>query len=110
MEITVNGKVIQLSEAGWMEDLSEWNEDVATEIAKMEKVELTEEHWEMIREARAYYEENGTCPEPRSFCKVLKAKFGPDRATQQYIFQLFPYGLVKSTNKIAGLTRPRGCS
>ena len=33
MEIEVNGKNIQLSEAGWLEDLSEWNEDIAVKIA-----------------------------------------------------------------------------
>lgn len=110
MQITVDGKTIDLSEAGWLEDLTEWNEDVAREIAKIEKVELADEHWDVIREARAYYEENGTCPEPRVFCKIMKEKYGEARGNQQYIYTLFPYGLIKSANKIAGLTRPRGCS
>ena len=37
MQAEVNGKVIQLSEAGWLENLDEWSEDLAHEIAKNEK-------------------------------------------------------------------------
>jgi len=32
MEAVVDGKTIELSEAGWLLDLSEWNEAVAVEI------------------------------------------------------------------------------
>ena len=37
MEATVDGKTIQLSEAGWLENLDEWSEALAVEIAKSEK-------------------------------------------------------------------------
>jgi len=61
-------------------------------------------------EARAYYDEYGIVAEPRVFLKLMKEKFGAERASNQYIYNLFPYGLVKSANKIAGLPRPKGCS
>ena len=38
MQATVSGKVIQLSEAGWLENLEEWSEELAEEIAKNEKM------------------------------------------------------------------------
>ena len=110
MQAEVNGKIIQLSEAGWLEDLNEWSEELANEIAKNEKVELTDEHWDVINEARAYFEENGKVCEPRAFSKIMKSKFGKDRSDSKYIYSLFPYGLIKSANKIAGLPRPKGCS
>ena len=111
MDLDVNGKIIQVSEVGWMEDLSEWDEDVAKAIAeKFEKVELTDEHWDIINETREYFAENGTVPEPRQFSKMMKEKYGADRSSQQYFYKLFPYGLIKSANKIAGLPRPKGCS
>lgn len=110
MQVEVNGKTIQLSEAGWLENLNEWSEDLAYEIAKNEKVELTPEHWDIINEARAYFEENGRVCEPRAFSKLMKAKYGKDRSDSKYIYNLFPYGLIKSANKIAGLPRPKGCS
>jgi tRNA 2-thiouridine synthesizing protein E len=110
MQIEVNGKTIQLSEAGWLEDLSEWDEDVALAIAKNEKVEMTPEHWDIINTAREYFQEYGTVSEPRTFSKIMKEKYGADRSSSKYIYALFPYGLIKSANKVAGLPRPKGCS
>ena len=105
-----DGKVIALSEAGWLENLSEWSEEVAHGIAKNENVELGDEHWDIINEARSYFTENGIVAEPRVFSKIMKKKYGADRSSQKYIYDLFPYGLIKSANKIAGLPRPKGCS
>ena len=110
MELNIDGKVIKLSEAGWLEDLSEWSVEVANGIAANENVVLTDEHWDIINEARDYFDENGSVAEPRVFTKIMKQKYGADRSSQQYIYSLFPYGLIKSANKIAGLPRPKGCS
>jgi len=111
MEAIVNGQTIQLSEAGWLENLDEWSKELAVEIAKNEKVpELTEEHWDIINEARAFFHDNGVVCEPRAFSKIMKKKYGKDRSDQKYIYSLFPTGLIKCANKIAGLPRPKGCS
>lgn len=111
MQAEVNGTAIQLSEAGWLENLDEWSEDLAHQIAINEKIdELTEEHWDIIKEAREYFHDNGSVCEPRSFSKIMKKKYGKDRSDQKYIYSLFPTGLVKCANKIAGLPRPKGCS
>ena len=111
MEVVVNGQAIQLSEAGWLENLDEWSEELAVEIAKSEQIpELTEEHWDIIKEARAYFQDLGTVAEPRKFSKLMKEKYGADRSSQQYIYSLFPTGLIKCANKVAGLPRPKGCS
>ncbi len=110
MQLEIDGKTILLSEAGWLENLSEWSEQIAHGIAANEKVELTPEHWDIINTARDYFVEYGTVAEPRVFSKLMKEKFGADRSSQQYIYSLFPYGLIKSANKIAGLPRPKGCS
>ncbi len=113
MEIEVEGKMIQLSEAGWMEDLSEWTEAIAVKIATdVEDVEeLTEEHWDIINLTRKAFYDLNQVAEPRKFMKMMKAEFGKDRSSNKYIFSLFPKGgLIKSANKIAGLPRPKGCS
>ena len=112
MEIEVKGQIIQLSEAGWMEDLSEWTEEIAKKIAdEVEQCDLTEESWDIINLTREMFYENNQVAEPRKFMKAMKKKFGKDRSTNKYIFSLFPRGgLIKSANKIAGLPRPKGCS
>ncbi len=111
MQAEVNGKNIQLSEAGWLEDLNEWSEELAAEIAKNEQIaELSDEHWDIINMAREYFRDNGVVAEPRAFSKIMKKKFGPQRSDQKYIYSLFPTGLIKCANKVAGLPRPKGCS
>jgi len=111
MEAIVNGQTIKLSEAGWLENLDEWSEALAVEIAKNENLdELTEEHWNIINTAREYFTDNGAVCEPRNFSKIMKERYGNDRSSQKYIYSLFPTGLIKCANKIAGLPRPKGCS
>jgi len=111
MEANVNGNTIKLSEAGWLENLDEWSEELAVEIAKNEKIdELTPEHWDIVNTAREYFKDNGTVAEPRQFSKIMKERFGKDRNSQKYIYSLFPTGLIKCANKVAGLPRPKGCS
>ena len=111
MEAVVNGKTIELSEAGWLLNLDEWSEELAAQIAITENVgELTEEHWNIINMARTYFTENGAVCEPRAFSKLMKKEYGKDKSDQKYIYSLFPTGLIKCANKIAGLPRPKGCS
>ena len=111
MEATVNGQIIKLSEAGWLENLDEWSEELAAEIAINEKIgDLSEEHWDIIKTAREYFTDNGAVCEPRNFTKIMKERYGKDRSSQKYIYSLFPTGLIKCANKVAGLPRPKGCS
>lgn len=111
MEAVVDGKTIELSEAGWLLNLDEWSEELAAQIAISEHVdEISEEHWNIINMARNYFHENGTVCEPRAFSKLMKKEYGKDKSDQKYIYSLFPTGLIKCANKIAGLPRPKGCS
>jgi TusE/DsrC/DsvC family sulfur relay protein len=111
MEAEINGTTIQLSEAGWLDNLDEWSEDLACIIAKNEKInELTDEHWNVINMARDFFHENGTVCEPRKFSKLMKKEYGKDKSDQKYLYSLFPTGLIKCANKVAGLPRPKGCS
>ena len=111
MEAVVDGKTIQLSEAGWLENLEEWSEELAEKIAVSEQIpELTEEHWNIIKLARAHFHEYGVVCEPRSFSKQMKKLYGKEKSDQKYLYSLFPTGLIKCANKVAGLPRPKGCS
>jgi tRNA 2-thiouridine synthesizing protein E len=111
MILNIEQKTIELSEAGWLNNLEEWTPLVANAISKNEKISsLTDEHWDIINEARSYFEDNGTVCEPRKFTKLMKEKYGKDRSSQKYIYSLFPTGLIKCANKVAGLPRPKGCS
>jgi len=111
MQAEANGQVVELSEAGWLLNLDEWSKELAVEISVSEKIsEMTDEHWDIVNLAREYFTENGSVCEPRVFSKLMKEKYGKDRSSQKYIYALFPTGLIKCANKVAGLPRPKGCS
>ena len=93
---------------GYLVDPADWNEDVAQVLAQGEKIEMTNEHWDVIRFMRDYYDEHQVAADARFAIKHLAERVGRD--AQKRMFVLFPYGYVKQACKIAGMRRPRNWS
>ncbi|AGK62244.1 Dissimilatory sulfite reductase (desulfoviridin), gamma subunit [Archaeoglobus sulfaticallidus PM70-1] len=113
-EIEVKGRKLLLDEDGFLQDWEEWDEDVAKALAADDrwtgaKVELTDEHWEIIRFLRSYYEKYGVAPPIRILVKEVKKAFGPEKGNLKYLYKLFPQGPAKDACRIAGLPKPTGC-
>ncbi len=99
---------IQLPEMdaeGYLLDPNEWSEPVAEEFARQENIVLTGDHWDVIRFVRAYFDEHQVAPDARFVIKHLMQRLGP--LSRNKLFELFPYGYVKQTCRIAGMKRPR---
>jgi len=109
MAYELNGKTYESDEEGYLVDLSAWNEDLAGLIAKDEEIDMTDEHWEVINFLREYYSEYQIAPAVRVLVKAIKKKFGADKGSNKYLYELFPYGPAKQACKIAGLPKPTGC-
>lgn len=109
MALEVNGRVLETDEEGYLLNLSDWDEDVAKELAKEEKVEMTENHWEVINFLREYYSDYQIAPAVRVLTKAIGKKLGPEKGSSKYLYELFPYGPGKQACKIAGLPKPTGC-
>lgn len=109
MSYQYNGHVIEHDEEGYLTDLSGWTRELADLIAKDEKIELTPEHWEVIDFLREYYGEYQIAPAIRVLVKAMKKKFGEEKGSNKYLYELFPYGPAKQACKIAGLPKPTGC-
>ena len=109
MAYTVNGKTIDADEEGYLVNINEWNEDLAALIAKDENVAMSPEHWEVINFLREYYAEYQIAPAVRVLTKAISKKMGPDKGSNKYLYELFPYGPAKQACKIAGLPKPTGC-
>ena len=101
-ELVVGDRTLALDEDGFLEDASQWDEEVAEKLAETEEVVLTDEHWEVINYLRGYYAEFGVAPMVR---KMLRDT-GKSNAE---IYELFPSGPGKGACKIAGLLKPTGC-
>lgn len=94
---------------GFLRNLSDWNPQVANQIAAGENIELTPAHWEVIYLLRAYYSEYDGSPAMRALVKYCTLKLGPDKGKSIYLMQLFPGSPAKVGSKIAGLPKPDNC-
>lgn len=95
---------------GYLVDPSEWNEDIAEQLAREEGIVLTPEHWAVIRFMREYYERHHIAPDARHVMKHLASVKGEGKAGRNDLFVLFPYGYVKQACRIAGMRKPRAWS
>ena len=109
MAIELNGKTYETDEEGYLADLSQWDEDVATYMANEDDIELSDAHWEVINFLREYYEEYQIAPAVRVLTKAIGKKLGKDKGNSKYLYQLFPYGPAKQARKFGGLPKPTGC-
>lgn len=109
MAYELNGKSIEHDEEGYIADVNGWDEDIAKMIAQAEGIDMTSEHWEVIRFLREYYNEYQIAPAVRVLTKAVAKKLGPEKGNNKYLYELFPYGPGKQACKIAGLPKPTGC-
>jgi len=107
--ITVSGKTVEVDEEGYLVNRTDWNEEIAKEMAKADNCELTDNHWEVINFLREYYDEYQIAPAVRVLTKAIGKKLGPDKGNSKYLYELFPYGPAKQACKYAGLPKPTGC-
>ncbi len=95
---------------GYLLDLNQWNEDVARFLAKEEGLaDLTAPHWEIINFLRWFYREYAISPMVKILMKELEKKYGSEKASREYLYELFPHGPAKQGTRIAGLPKPHDC-
>jgi tRNA 2-thiouridine synthesizing protein E len=100
---------INLDQAGYLLDHKQWSEELVTELAKREAIQLTEAHWEVIKFVRNFYLEYETSPAIRALVNAMKQKYGPEKGSSRYLQRLFPNGPAKQATKLAGLPKPAKC-
>ena len=91
-----------VNEQGFLLDPKVWSDEIGTELARGDELDLSDEHWLVIHFIRSYYLEFGIAPSVRKLC--LRTGVSGDR-----LYKLFPNGPAKSACKIAGLPNADGC-
>ena len=107
--IEVDGKSYEIDDDGYLVDWQQWNENIATHMAKDEGIELTEEHWEIIRFLRDYFQKYQIAPMIKILTKEIGKTMGKEKGNTKYLYQLYPAGPAKQACKYAGLPKPTGC-
>jgi len=100
-EQTIAGTQLQVTEDGYLEDMNQWNEEIAKEIAKEIGIELTDKHFEVIN----YLREKTKAGETLTIRKVGKSGIVDIKT----LYKLFPKGPLKFSSKIAGIPKPTSC-
>jgi tRNA 2-thiouridine synthesizing protein E len=101
MESNIAGIILDLTEDGYLNDLSQWNKEIANEIAKEEGVELQDKHWEVI----AWLQEQVKKDVTLSVRGIKKSGV----VDIKEFYTLFPGGPLKKATRIAGVPKPKSC-
>ncbi|WKK74355.2 TusE/DsrC/DsvC family sulfur relay protein [Marivirga salinae] len=99
--LTINKSAIKVNEEGYFTDPSQWNEDIAVEMAKQQNIDLSEKHFEVLHFLRNKYAEEV----PLTIRKVGKSGI----VDIKEFYKLFPGGPLKISSKIAGIPKPVSC-
>jgi tRNA 2-thiouridine synthesizing protein E len=103
------GKKYPVTQTGNLIDLHLWNEKLAEFMADKEGITLTDAHWEILNFLRKFYFEYGIAPMVKILQKHLAHELGPEQASRQHLYGLFPGGPSRQGSRIAGLPEPQGC-
>lgn len=109
MVLSVAGYDLETTADGFLRDASAWNEQVAVALADVERIELTDAHWEILWFIRDYYRRFQHLPNARMFAAAIRKTLGEDKGNSRYLQQLFPQGPLKYACKLAGLPKPPTC-
>lgn len=109
-EFEFEGQMYHLTPAGNLVERDAWNEAMAEYLAGTQGIELTEDHWEIIRFIRNFYAEYAIAPMVKLLIKHLRQSgMDPAKCSRDYLYQLFPGGPAKQGSLIGGLAEPPGC-
>lgn len=100
---------IPLDKDGYLRFLNDWDEDVASSLARSASIELDAAHWEIIHLLRKFYALHGLSPAMRPLVKFVSQQLGPEKGRSLYLLKLFPGNPALLGARIAGLPRPTNC-
>ncbi len=98
---TYAGTTVEVNDEGYLTDASQWNREIAAEMAKEEGIELTDKHYEVLEFLRQSSQKGETL----TIRKVGKSGIVDIKG----LYQLFPGGPLKLSSKFAGIPKPASC-
>ena len=107
--LRVCAREVETDSEGYLRNLDDWSEDFVRAQAQAEGLELSDEHWQLIRFLREYYAEHGVQAQVRAMIRHFTEAWGPERGSNHHLHEMFPRGgPQKQGNRLAGLLRTKG--
>lgn len=110
MPLDVNGHIVETDDQGYLVDPEDWDDEVAEALASQAGIKLSDEHKEVMRFMRDYYDEHQVAADARFVIKYIAENLGHDDNARHRLYELFPYGYMQQACKVAGMKRPRAWS
>jgi len=107
--MTAPALCLKTTDQGFLLNSADWNESVAQQLAAINNIELSAEHWEIILFIRHYYQQFKHLPNARVFTKAIAKELGEAKGNSRHLHRLFPGGPLKYACKLAGLPKPPTC-
>ncbi len=104
-----NGQTVKMYASGNLVNAEDWNDSLAEQLAQKEDIQLTDEHWAVIKFLRGFYFQYGITPMVKVMIKHMAEEMGAQAVNEQHLYQLFPGGPARQGSRIAGLPSPQGC-
>ena len=101
MDSNIAGIRVDVTEEGYLTDVSQWSKEIAIEIAKDHDITLTDKHWEVI----SWIQEQVKNDIALSIRGIKKSGV----INIKEFYDLFPGGPLKVSTKIAGVPKPKSC-
>ena len=101
MDLNIAGIRLDVTEDGYLTDVSQWTIEIGEEIANNEGVVLTNRHWEII-----YWLQEQVKNDVSLSIRGIKKSGVLDI---KEFYELFPNGPLKISTKIAGVPKPKSC-
>ena len=83
-----------------------WDTSVAESVASADGLELTDDHWQLVRALQEYYNK-AERPHLREIKDALEESFH-SKGGMKYLYQIIPGGPVAQGCRLAGLDVPAG--
>jgi len=107
--IEFQSKNYEVDEEGYLQNLDDWNPELANFIAEKEGIQMDNARWEVVNFLRDYYQKYQIAPMIKILVKEIGKVMGPEKGNTKYLYELYPGGPAKQACKIAGLPKPTGC-
>ncbi len=106
MGYIVNGEELETDEDGFLVEAN-FSDDVVSVIAAAEKINLTDEHWQVVRFVRERFQEDGHTPNFRNMVALLDEE-DDSVDWKKKLYELFPLQPNRQSAKVAGMPKPFG--
>lgn len=106
--VRLKDKRYLVTEKDYLINQEAWDSEIRDWLANKAGVELKQKHLDAIDFIRTTYNKRSQHPNPRVIAADLAKKYGPDKGTLRYFYNLFPKG-VQQAFAIAGVPMQGFC-